>query len=102
MHLCVEETAAGVMDRQLALQADALREACGVDRDEFAQGSVRVREFLDNRVASGIVEFVVGIVYAQVRGVDRVICDQTPEVGLDDVPELIVERAGGRLGYGSR
>src|ERR1035437_8303599 len=102
MHLRVEEAAAHVVDRKLALQADALREPGRVEPDQLAQRAVRVRELLDQGVPRGVIEPVVRIVDPEVRGVDRVIRDEPPEIGLDDVPELAVERTRGRSRSGTR
>ena len=102
MHLRIEEPTAGVVDRQLPLEADALRQSLRVERLEFGQGAMRICDLADQGVPSGVVQPVVGIVDAQIRGVDRVIRDEPPEVCLDDAPEPIVEGPEGGRGFGSR
>ena len=100
--LGVEAFAANVVEGQLALELDALRQPGRVDGFDLALEFLGVGDLLDDRVARGVVELAVVVVDPEVRGEDRVILDQTPEVGLDDVPERLVERALGRLGRGPR
>ena len=100
--LHVEELATNVVQGQLALEADAVRQRLRVDRLEFPLDAMHVRDLLHGRIAGGIVKAVISIVQADVRAEDRVPLQHTPEFGFDDAPEALVGRAGGWLGSGPR
>ncbi len=102
MDLHVEELAPDIVESQLALEADAVRQLVRVDRLQLALDLVCVGDLLRDGVAGRIVEAVVSVMQADVRGQNRVLLHHAPEVGFDDAPEAFVGGAGGRPGDWSR